>query len=234
MAGKKLTSSATSEIQSFLDHLAKVPAVTSKASAGRLIFALDATASREPTWRTACRLQSEMFDVAGSLGGLELQLCYYRGLDEFQVSRWLTTAEALKAEMSEVGCLGGYTQIARVLKHAVAETKRQRVGALVLIGDCMEEDVDLLCRQAGEMGLLGVPAFLFQEGTDANAELAFRQIARLTRGAYSRFDSASAQQLRELLGAAASYAAGGLQGLDDYGRKTGGAALQLRHQLKPT
>ncbi len=181
---------------------------------------------------TARKLQSEMFDVAGALGGLELQLCYYRGLNDFHVSPWLTTSDALKAEMAHVECLGGYTQIARVLEHAGAETKRRKVGALVLIGDCMEENVDLLCRRAGELGLLGLRAFVFQEGTDATAELAFRQIAKLTQGAYGRFDAGSAGQLRELLGAVAAYTAGGLQALNDYGRRTGGAALQLTHQMK--
>lgn len=234
MAGKKLTSTARGDVRAFLDRLARVPSVTSKAAAGRLIFALDATASREPTWRTALKLQSEMFDAAASLGGLELQLCYYRGLNDFRVSAWLATSEALKAEMAGVECVGGYTQIARVLEHVQSETKRHKVGALVLIGDCMEENVDLLCRRAGELGLLGLRAFLFQEGEDPAAETAFRQIATLTRGAYSRFDAGSAGKLRELLGAAAAYAAGGLQALDDYGRKTGGAALQLTHQLKRT
>lgn len=234
MAGKKLTPSSSTEIQSFLTRLARVPAVTSKASAGRLIFALDATASREPSWRTAQKLQSEMFDVAASLGGLELQLCYYRGLNDFFSSPWLMTSDALKRQMAGVQCIGGYTQIARVLEHVQVETKRQKVGALVLIGDCMEENVDLLCQKAGELGLLGVRTFVFQEGSDPVAERAFRQIATLTEGAYCRFDSASAEQLRTLLGAVAAYAAGGLQALDDYGRKAGGAALQITRQLKRT
>lgn len=231
MAGNKLTRSPQSEVQSFLERLATVPAVIPKPSAGRLIFALDATASREPTWRTARKLQSEMFDVAGGLGGLELQLCYYRGLNEFRTTPWLTTSEALKAEMANVECMGGYTQITRVLEHVQAETKRRKVGALVLIGDCMEENVDLLCRGAGQLGLLGLRAFVFQEGTDAAAELAFRQIAQLTRGAYDQFDAGSAGKLRELLGAVAAYTAGGLQALNDYGRRTGGAARQLTDQL---
>ncbi len=234
MVGKKLVSPSTSGVQSFLERLAGTPAVTPRASAGRLVFALDATASREPTWQTAQRLQAEMFDVADSLGGLELQLCYYRGFDEFHCSRWLSTSEALKAEMATVACLGGYTQIARVLDHARAETTHQKVAALVLIGDCVEEDVDRLCRSAGELGLLGLRVFLFQEGGDRHAESAFRQIAQLSGGAYSRFDAGSARQLRELLGAVAAYTAGGLQALDNYSRKTGGAAMQLTHQLKPT
>lgn len=232
MTGKKLTPSRPSQIRSFLDRLASVPAIKPKACAGRLIFALDATASREPTWRTAQKLQNEMFDVAASLGGLELQLCYFRGLNDFYASPWMMSSDALKREMARVECLGGYTQVARVLEHVQAETKQQKVDALVLIGDCMEESVDLLCRRAGELGLSGLRAFVFQEGNDSTAERAFRQIAKLTRGAYGRFDSGSAGQLRDLLGVVAAYAAGGLQAMEEYGRKAGGAALLLTHQLK--
>ena len=48
------------------------------------------------------------------------------------------------------------------------------------------------------VALHGVPMFLFQEGHDAKAEQTFREIARLTKGAYCRFDQGSAEQLRDL------------------------------------
>src|SRR6202011_5711431 len=76
-------------------------------------------------------------------------------------------------------------------------------------GDAMEENLDDLCHAAGELGLLSVPAFMFQEGDDPVSERAFREIARLTRGAYCRFDPGAAHQLAELLRAAAACAAGG-------------------------
>jgi hypothetical protein len=79
---------------------------------------------------------------------------------------------------------------------------------------------------------MGVRSFVFQEGYDRTAELAFRQIAKLTKGAYCRFDANSADQLRELLGAVAAYAAGGLSALEDYSRERKGAALQITHQIK--
>ena len=46
--------------------------------------------------------------------------------------------------------------------------KKQRVDALVFVGDAMEENVDRLCQLAGELGLNGVPIFLFHEGGDAD------------------------------------------------------------------
>jgi hypothetical protein len=232
MTDKKLTQSDRHGIRSFLDDLAKLPSVIPQASRGRLVFALDATASREPTWHSAKRTQNEMFEVAESLGGIEIQLCYYRGLRDFYSGPWTARAEVLRREMAQVECLGGYTQIAEVLDHTRRQAKLQMVRALVFVGDCVEEDVDALCRSAGELGLMGVKAFMFMEGRDRTAELAFRQIARLTRGAFCRFDAGSSQQLKELLGAVAAYAAGGIGALEDYGRKVQGSALQLRHQIE--
>ena len=84
--------------------------------------------------------------------------------------------------------------------------------ALVFVGDAMEEEIDDLCAAAGELGLLGVPVFMFQEGGDAIAENAYREIARLSHGAYCRFDTGAAHELGELLRAVAAYAAGGMQG----------------------
>ena len=230
---KKLSSTtAGGDVQAFLQKLATTPAVKPAGRKGRLIFALDATASRQPTWNEARSLQSEMFDVAAGLGGLEIQLCYYRGLAEFDASAWFTRGEDLRQRMGRVECIGGLTQIGPVLAHALAEARRNKVDALVFVGDAMEENADHLIKLAGELGLLNVKAFLFQEGRDPAAEITLRQIAKLTGGAHCRFDAGSAQQLRDLLAAVAAYAAGGMKALENFGRSRGGAALQLTHQLK--
>jgi len=134
--------------------------------------------------------------------------------------------------MTGVRCLGGHTQIGKVLRHAIKETTATKVDAVVFIGDCMEEDIDDLCHQAGELGLLGVPVFMFHERGDAIAARAFQQIARLSGGAYCRFDESSAKQLRELLAAVAVYAAGGRHALQDFSQRRGGMALQLTHQVR--
>jgi hypothetical protein len=107
------------------------------------------------------------------------------------------------------------------------------VDAFVFVGDAMEEKVDDLCAKAGELALLGVPAFMFQEGGDPIAERAFREIARLTGGAWCPFDSGAASQLRELLRAAAAFAAGGHRALADLSKRTGGAgAVKLLGQMR--
>ena len=225
----RLTTSPESEVVQFLQKAARTPVATKPS--GRLIFALDATASRQPTWDRACQLQGDMFAATADIGGLAVQLVWYRGYGEFQVEPWLGEAADLQRRMTAVQCRGGLTQIGRVLEHATRETRLHRVNALVLVGDCLEEAVDPLCQQAGQLGLLGVPAFVFQEGDDPDATLGFREIARLTRGAYCTFDQGSARQLRELLTAVAVYATGGRPALEEFGRRHGGLVRQLTRQL---
>ncbi len=210
------------EIEAFL-AAARTMAPTATADGhGRLIFALDATMSRQPTWDTALKLQAEMFEEAAKVGGLEVQLAYYRGFNECRASRWVRDGRALRDLMTTIDCRGGHTQIGRILAHARQETARKKVNVLVFVGDAMEEKIDDLAAVAGELGMLGVRVFIFQEGRDQSVERAFREIARLSGGAYARFDVNAAGQLAELLRAAAVYAAGGLKAL-----AKGGAGAQL-------
>jgi hypothetical protein len=220
------------EVEDFLRKVAIAPAPMRSGGRGRLIFAIDATASREPTWDMACHIQSEMFRETDALGGLDIQLVFYRGFGQCLATPWLSKSADLVARMSRVMCQGGRTQIRKVLRHAVKETKKKPVHALVFVGDAMEEDVDALCDIAGELGLLGVPAFMFHEGGELIARRAFHQIARLSGGAYCAFDAGSAKQLRDLLSAVAVYAAGGRPALEDFGRKRGGSVLQITSQMR--
>jgi hypothetical protein len=224
-------SPAASEVDSFLADLRqrRRSIVDKPLARGRLIFGLDATASRQPTWDTACQLQAEMFREATAVGGLELQLVYYRGLGECRSSRWIGDSAQLAKTMSQIMCNAGQTQIEKILTHTQKETKLLRVSALVFVGDAMEENPDTLAREAGELGRLGVPAFMFQEGHDPDAEQVFRNIASLTKGAYCRFDPGAARQLAELLRAVAVYAAGGMTALA--ARRDAGA-VKLLSQMK--
>jgi hypothetical protein len=223
--------SSKAAIDAFVKQVRSTPALKSGRQRGRLMFAMDATASREPSWDRACQIQGEMFTETASLGGLDIQLCYYRGFGEFEASPWLSSADALLQRMTAVSCRGGYTQIEKVLRQAIEQTRENRVQALVFVGDCMEEDVDRLCHLAGELGILGVPAFLFHEGEDPAAQRAFREIARLTRGAYCAFDANSAGQLRDLLSAVAVYAAGGQQALQDFSKTRSEVVRRLTREL---
>jgi hypothetical protein len=224
--------SSDREIDAFLEQVARTPSPAHAGARGRLIFAMDATASREPTWDRAAEIQAAMFQETRDLGGLEVQLCHYGGFREFQASPWCSSAAELLPRMTRVFCAAGLTQIARVLDHAKAEAGRRSVSALVFVGDCVEEDHDRLAGCAGELGLLGVPVFVFQEGRDPEAERVFRDIARLSGGAWCPFDHGSPQVLKDLLSAVAVFAAGGRRALTDFGRSRGGAVLKLTRQLE--
>jgi hypothetical protein len=216
-------------VAAFLQKVAAMPAVRpASGRPGRLLFAIDATASRQPTWDRACQLQGEMFLAVKEIGGLAVSLAYYRGFGEFAATPFLTSAEEVARRMTGVTCLGGHTQILRTLKHAVAETAKERINAVIFIGDAIEEDVDPICHLAGELGLRNTPVFCFQEGGSPVVETAFRQIAKLSGGAWAPFDASSAEALRDLLRAVAVYAAGGRQAL---ARLTSAGARRIAGQL---
>lgn len=220
------TPSASADIAAFV---AKAKAMSPNAAGGRgrLVFALDATMSRQPTWDMACALQADMFRETAAIGSLDIRLVYFRGLSECRATGWISDTAQLARLMGKISCQGGHTQIGKVLSETRREAVASGVRALVFVGDAMEEPVDELCARAGELGLLKVPVFMFQEGHDPVAEQAFREIARLTGGAWCRFDPGAAAQLRELLRAVAAYAAGGREALMRLASSAPGAAKLL-------
>jgi hypothetical protein len=216
--------SSRSDIDAFLAQARSIaPAGEGR---GRLIMALDATMSRQPTWDVACKLQAEMFREAGKIGSLDIQLVYFRGFGECRASKWVSETGELSKLMTGLQCRGGQTQIGKVLTHARRENARKKVAVMVFVGDALEEPIDDLAAKAGELGLLGVRVFVFQEGRNPIVEAGFREIARLTGGAYARFDTNAAGQLRELLRAAAVFAVGGLKALADKGGAGGRLLLE--------
>jgi hypothetical protein len=230
---KEITRGADSQaVDAFLRKVARTPVKKPPGQRGRMIFAMDATASREPTWDRACHIQSEMFDATSALGGLEIQLCHYRGFREFEATPWLTDSTELQRLMTRVRCHAGMTQIGRLFRHALQETRVRKVNALVFVGDCMEEEIDPLAHLAGQLGLVGLPLFLFHEGNDAVAARAFEQFAHLSGGACCPFDAESAQQLRELLAAVAVFAAGGAKALENFAAGRSPRLLRLTRQIR--
>lgn len=203
--------SSSGEIDAFLGEARRVAPVAGGAT--RLIFALDATMSRQPTWDLAAEVQGAMFEAAASAGNLAVQLVYFRGLGECRASRWVADPRALGGLMTTIRCRSGNTQIGRVLGHAAKEAAGDRVGALVYVGDAVEESLDELCAAAGELGLLGTKAFMFHEGRHPATVAGFAEIARLTGGASLAFDAAAPSTLAALLAAVATYASGGAAAL---------------------
>ncbi len=228
-----VTRASNKDVEAFLRQAALAPRPVPGANGrGRLVFAMDATASRRATWDEAQRIQGEMFRTTASLGGLDIQLVFFRGLGECKASGWISETNAMLRLMRQVECIGGHTQIERVLKHTLAEAREGKVNALVYVGDCLEESPDDIAMRAGELGLLGVPIFAFQEGGEPRAKACFQEMARLTRGAYCSFDASSAATLRDLLAAVAVYAAGGYRALENFAAKSGREVRGLIGQIR--
>ena len=224
--GDAIARSSASEIDAFLS---KAKAAPKGPGTGRLVFALDATMSRQPTWDNAMMNQSRMFEAIDRVGSLDVQLVYFRGFRECRASRWVSDTTSLRSLMERIDCRGGHTQLRKVLSHTAKEARKQRVSALVFVGDAMEEKIDAVCASAGELGMLGVPCFMFHEGRDPTAERAFREVSRLTKGAYVRFGEGSAGKLADLLAAVAAYSAGGLPALE---KRSGEGSRRLLEQLR--
>jgi hypothetical protein len=205
----------TPRVQDFLNKMAQP-------KKARIIFGIDATESRQPTWDIAAKLTGNMFVIAAAFGTLDIQLTYYRGWEECVASSWMSNAHALATTMSGVQCRAGETQIGRVLAHARRQNQKQQVDALILVSDACEECPSDLFAEAAQ---LKVPIFLFQEGSDPGVAEVYAEIARITHGAHATFDAGSAQRLGELLRAIAALAVGGLKALA--AQKTESAQLLL-------
>lgn len=237
MHDKRINTSNSSEIEAsenvdaFLQAVKETPPSAVTQGRGRLVFALDATASRQAAWERAMSLQSAMFTQTRGIGELDVQLVYYRGYDECRASPWLQNADQVIGMMRKVSCLAGTTQIHRIFKHAIAEARQMPVQALVFIGDCVEEDVDQLGNLAGQCKLLGLPVFIFQEGHNTAASDVFTQLANLSGGAHCRFDESSAKSLGDLLNAVAIYATGGRKALRQLSDKGSNQARMLLEQI---
>jgi hypothetical protein len=235
----------TSELKE--EHMtisARIAALLEKtrATRGRLISAIDATQSRQPTWDVAASLQTTMFEEAARIGGLEVQLVHFGGNECFNTP-WTADTGELAKRMRMIQCEAGNTQILRVLEHIREEHARNKVAAAIFIGDAAEEVPQQLYDAAAG---LGVPIFLFQGGhglaiyVDQHGEIVrshavqtveeiFRQLAQLTGGAYAQFDATAASKLGELLRAAAAFAVGGAKALADLRNET---ARKLLTQMR--
>ena len=120
--------------------------------------------------------------------------------------------------MRGVTCEAGITQISTLLQHALdAGSASQPIRALVFVGDACEEAPETLLSLAGQCGIKKLPLFLFQEGNDVTTSAVFGRMAQVSGGATVPFDASSADLLRQLLGAVARFARGGLKALQDSG-----------------
>jgi hypothetical protein len=208
MMTNTLTTTTDKLVEEFLAKAEWDPAPGRK----RLIFAIDATASRQPTWDLASQVQGQMFLEAGKYGGLDVQLVYFRGFGEMKATKFVGSAMPLVQAMTGITCRSGHTQLAKVLRHVAKEHEKAPVAAVILIGDFCEEKLNDVGHAASQVK---VPVYAFLEGEEPEGRAAFEVIAKATGGVVIPFDAGSPGQLRELLGAVAAYVVGGREALAD-------------------
>jgi hypothetical protein len=202
---------------------------------GRLIFGLDLTGSREPSLRHARVATAAMFDTIKALGAVAVKLVYYRG-SECRAGEWQDDPGVVSAAMMRLSCKSGYTQIRKVLRHALNE--KEPLSGLVLIGDHCESTDDgyELDDLAVKLGQKGIPIFVFHECSDHDkpsleARPIFEHMAKVSGGVYTEFKPDSGAILRELLATVAVFSAAGHEGLKQVGQPLTPEARQLRGSL---
>ena len=134
--------------------------------------------------------------------------------------------------MEKIDCRGGHTQIGKILAHAKRENEAKKCRRWSSSAMPWRSRSTISAPRPANWACSASRRSCFQEGGDAVAEQAFREIARLSRGAYCRFDISAAHELAELLRAVAAYAAGGMKALADLKARHNSGAVKLLAQLR--
>jgi len=177
------------------EEKAKVQEVLRKQKTN-IIFAVDATASREHFWSETIKIQDKMFSTAQKAGAnLHAQLVSYSGETfdgEIHRTPWHNDAHALSDHLRSVRCAPSQTQIEKVFRHALNECCKRDVHALILVGDSYEENVPTLVRLASQINQKGIKLFMFHDTkTTCTAEdtlTVFKKIAKAAEGFYVPFN----------------------------------------------
>jgi len=203
-------------------------------AAGRLIFGLDLTGSREHSLQHARIATAAMFDTIRNLGAVAVKLVYYRGNDECKAGEWRTDPAIVSRFMLGLSCEAGYTQIERMLRFVLAE--EQRISGFVFVGDHCEDNPAILYELAQALERRSIPLFVFHECADKDerslqAKPIFKRMAELSGGVYVEFKPDSGAVLRELLSSVAAFSAGGTEGVERMALPRTSEARQLRGRL---
>ena len=216
----KLAQAASLQSRSLLKEVEAAvcaPLTRTTNNEGRIIFGVDATASRAACWRQTRYMQSDMFFSAEKAGeNLSIQLCYYYGAT-FKFTEWQNDAAVLAAKMSDVHCASGNTQIEKLFTHALEENKKKKINALIFVGDSCEENKGNLIHLARQLGNDGVRLFIFHDefrdpsdDSSRNSETAqiFSAITDASEGIGAKFNTGAPDVLRDYLKTIAVYATG--------------------------
>lgn len=177
----------------------------------RLVFAFDATASREPAWDTAREVTDALFTALP--GELDVALAVHGGGQVHTFTDFSPDVHLFRDQAASVRCQAGSTALVSLM-----EKVRMHAGVKVLlyIGDCFEEVPSAALEQADALRLRGVRTILFHDAStgDPTARAVFEEIARRTGGVCLDFHDSNPADLRDILEAVAVLAYGGIKLLE--------------------
>lgn len=200
----------------------------------RLLFTMDATASREPSWNVAKEITGAMFEAVP--GALDVALAYHGGGRLQEITPFSASAKAFLDKLHMVQCRAGCTALNKILNAAI---DIPRLKALIYVGDCFEESTIEAVELAQQLKLKGVRCFMFHDTSSGNqgydvktARTIFEQIAQITGGALLPFDENSPGMVKALLEAIAIFASLGIKALEQKTKYLPAARLLLDQMKK--
>ncbi len=183
----------------------------------RLLFRIDATASRRPSWDLARTITAVMFDSLPDQ--LDVALTWHASSMLQEITPFASDATRFAEAVRAMHTQAGATRLNAILQEAIGISPHIR--ALVYAGDCYEEEVEIAYAQARKLKLLGVKCFFFHDTlSDPNspyvrqAREVFEKIVAITGGMVLSFAPDTPEQMKDPLEAIATYAAGGLKLLE--------------------
>lgn len=188
----------------------------------RLVFGVDATASREAMWESAQRITDRMFDAIP--GALDVALAVHGGSEVHTWTEFSADATRFRALAAAVRCQAGRTQLCELMQRTL---DAGGVRVMSYIGDAFEEDASEAFALADRFKLRGIKVVVLADQADEPTLRVFRELADRTGGALLDFRSGELDLMGEVLGAVAALAIGGRKLLAE--RRTAGARLLLSH-----
>jgi hypothetical protein len=193
----------------------------------RLVFAVDATASREPAWAAARKVTDAL--VKALPGELDVALAVHGGSRVHTFTAFTSDATTLRDRAAGVTCEAGLTRLLPILSVSL---KQPGVRVVIYIGDVFEESVSQGRRLADAMGAQGAKLIVLHDTADPASRRdveVFWDLAKRTGGCVLPFDANAPGRLRDLLSAVAVYAVGGEKLLRQRRHELPGAVALLEH-----
>src|SRR5271165_2696119 len=203
------------------------PTETAAPSRPRLVFAVDATASREPAWAAARRVTDAL--VKALPGELDVALAVHGGSRVHTFTAFTNDARTLRDRAAGVSCQAGMTRLLPILATTL---KQQSVRVVIYIGDVFEESLPHGRDLADSLGARGTKLIVLHDTSDngarRDAEI-FWDLAKRTGGCVLPFNANTPDRLRDILSAVAVYAVGGEKLLRERRHALPGAVALLEH-----